>query len=486
MKSSGFVCDGTSDPSVCVGLPLYKNFQSHRHCVLHFPGKKSLKLFQDCADAKLNRDDFNFDGVWFPEELSLEFEAQEFASDVIFSNCTFNGKVSFSKCVFHQKAKFSQAEFEAGVNLENCEFREEADFSRSSFEDYTEFSACDFKSAVTFADCNFVGGVSMAVGFEHRTDFAAVVFESDVDFSDSEFRGETRFWGTRFQSCADFTETKVFAEFNFSNASFGDAARFGSPGWHSFCFGSKAELNFEHAQVDRPERISFHTVELKPSWFINVDSRRFVFTNVDWVSVSIAKNISAADPPELLAIAYRNLAVNAEENHRYGEASTFRYLAMDTPRLTEHSFPGVNWLLRKINRTWAWRFAHRRWGRIAFWRLSWWYWLASGYGERAFRAFLVLLGVWLLFAFSFTCVGFVVSEKDSLNNSDVAQSKYEAWGRPLNFPRAVTYTAGVITLQKPEPRPRTNTAHALLVLATILGPLQAALLALAIRRKFIR
>jgi hypothetical protein len=486
MKSSGFVCDGTSDPSVCVGLPPYKNWRSHRLCILHFPGKKSLKLFQDCADAKFDRDDFNFDGVWFPDELLLEFEEREFTTDVVFSNCTFNGAVSFRKCVFHQKAKFSNAEFKAEFNVDFCEFREEADFALSSFEGYTEFSGSDFKSSVTFADCNFVGGVSMAVGFEHRTDFAAAVFEDDVEFSDSEFRGETSFWGTRFQSAADFTETKVFAEFNFSYATFGDAVRFGSPGWHSYCFGLKAELSFGHAQVDQPERISFHTVELKPSWFINVDSRRFVFTNVNWNSVSIAKNISAADPPDLLAIAYRNLALNAEENHRYGEASTFRYLAMDTRRLTEYSFPGLDWVLRKINRRWAWRIANRRWGRIAFWQLSWWYWLASGYGERSFRAFIVLLGIWLLFAVSFTQVGFVVSEKNSLNNSDVTPSKYEAWGRPLNFPRAVTYTAGVMTFQKPEPPPQTNTAHALVILATILGPLQAALLALAIRRKFIR
>lgn len=486
MRSSGFVCDGTSDPSVCVGLPFYKNWQAHRLCILHFPGKKSLKLFEDCADAKFDRDDFNFDGVWFPDGLLVDFEEREFTTDVVFSNCTFNDSVSFRKCVFHQKAKFSDTEFKAEVNVDFCEFRDEADFSKSYFEDYTDFSGSDFKSSVTFADCNFVGWVRMAVGFEHRTDFAAAVFESEVDFSDSEFRGETRFWGTRFESAADFTETKVFAELNFSDATFVDAVRFGTPIWGGSCFAPDAELSFQYARIDHPERISFHTVELKPYWFVNVDSRKFVFTNVNWNSTSVAENLSPLDSPELLAIAYRNLAVNAEENHRYGEASTFRYLAMDTRRLTEYSFSSLDWLFRKINRTWGWRIAHRKWGRIAFWQLSWWYWLASGYGERAFRAFIILLGIWLLFAISFTQVGFVVSDKDSLNNSDVTASKYEAWGRPLNFPRAVTYAAGVMTFQKPEPRPRTNTADALVILATILGPLQAALLALAIRRKFIR
>jgi hypothetical protein len=63
-------------------------------------------LFENCADAKLDRDDFNFDGVWFPEELLLDYEDREFTNDVVFSNCTFNGKVSFRNCVFHQKVKF--------------------------------------------------------------------------------------------------------------------------------------------------------------------------------------------------------------------------------------------------------------------------------------------------------------------------------------------------------------------------------------------
>lgn len=199
MKSSDFVCDGTSDPSVCAGLPFYKNWQSHQLCVLHFPGKKSLKLFQDCADAKLDRDDFNFDGVWFPAELSLDFEDREFVSDVVFSNCTFNSEVSFRRCVFHKKAKFSDGKFNDDLNFEFCKFLEDADFSRSSFEGYTDFSGSDFKSSVTFADCTFVGEVIMAVGFEHRTNFRAAVLKVTLSFR-----------------IASFVEKLTFGEQNFS------------------------------------------------------------------------------------------------------------------------------------------------------------------------------------------------------------------------------------------------------------------------------
>jgi len=64
--------------------------------------------------------------------------------------------------------------------------------------------------------------------------------------------------------------------------------------------------------------------------------------------------------------------------------------------------------------------------------------------------------------------------------------KQDERGTPLKFRRALIYSAGVMTLQKPEPKPATTTAQAVVLLETVLGPVQAALLALAIRRKFMR
>jgi hypothetical protein len=50
----------------------------------------------------------------------------------------------------------------------------------------------------------------------------------------------------------------------------------------------------------------------------------------------------------------------------------------------------------------------------------------------------------------------------------------------------LTYSLAVMSLQRPEPKPMTAAAHALVTIESILGPVQAALLALAIRRKFMR
>jgi hypothetical protein len=198
-----------------------------------------------------------------------------------------------------------------------------------------------------------------------------------------------------------------------------------------------------------------------------VDARKFEFIDVDWDwrRIYIGAHVTAGPRPisafRLLSAACRNLAVNAEENHRYEEASRFRYMAMNTRRLEP-------------------------WREFAFWTLGWWYWLASGYGERAWRAFVVLIGMWLLAAALYTQVGFVRWEPKVSNEKEAAEAKRDEVGQPLRGWRPLTYSFGVMTLQKPEPRPATDAAQAVVMLETILGPVQAALLALAIRRKFMR
>jgi len=199
------------------------------------------------------------------------------------------------------------------------------------------------------------------------------------------------------------------------------------------------------------------------------DARKFEFINADWNWRSIStkqeiKSIGGKDvlsKHRLLAVACRNLAVNAEENHRYEEASRFRYMAMEARRL-------------------------ERWRGFAFWTLGWWYWLASGYGERVWRAFVVLIGIWLIAAALYMGVGFARWEPRVASQQEAAEARRDEVGESLRWPRSLTYSLGVMTLQKPETRPATNAAQSLVMLETILGPVQAALLALAIRRKFMR
>jgi hypothetical protein len=203
---------------------------------------------------------------------------------------------------------------------------------------------------------------------------------------------------------------------------------------------------------------------------VNVDARKFDFMDVEWgpnvkragtrldlhLELDALKDKKISPRHRLLSITCRQLALNAEENHRYEEASRFRYLSMEARR-------------KEV------------WRGQAFWRLYWWYWMASGYGERVWRAFVCLFAIWVIFAALYTKVWFTKPEDPT-----AVPTAIDVVGEPLGLKRALAYSLGVMSLQRPDPKPLTDAAEALVRLEAVLGPLQSALLALAIRRKFMR
>ena len=189
-------------------------------------------------------------------------------------------------------------------------------------------------------------------------------------------------------------------------------------------FGNNPSLDIQHTRIDQPERISFHTLIPRPHWFVNVDSRQFIFTDVswEWDRISIKQELplwkakEVSSPNRLLAIACRQLAENAEANNRYEEASRFRYWAMDLARRT-------------------------KWKGWSFWKTDWLhmlYWAVSGYGERILRALGVLAAVWVVFALLYTQVGFEQKppkpSNDSPSSATAVQSQSKTGSAsPLTF-----------------------------------------------------
>src|SRR6266480_4358248 len=523
---SAFVCDsGEEMRSACVGEPFYKEHEGKRYCVLHFPSQEKSADFQKAVQRKLDNKDFNFQGVWFSDELS--FFRFDFTGIANFDSATFNAEVDFSSAVLRAGANFSStifnvepdftgttfgaetpfsfAMFNAGANFIQAAFTSKADFTSATFSGDAYFSQAKFGGTAKFSFATFSGGANFNANFSAEADFDQAVFSGEANFGDAVFESNATFmWakigaeacfsGAVFSAWAGFGNAIFGAEVDFSNASFvGNAdffngtfkedadfrrasfkakanfARATFSGYLKFAgekeeplFGDKSSLDLDSARIEKPEHVSFHTVTMHPHWFVNVDAREFDFSNVHWKNdgkakpeIELLKEDDMASPHRLLAIACRKLAANSEENDRYREASHFRRMAMDAERL-------------------------ETWRGFGFLRLSWWYWLASGYGERPFQAFLVLIGLLLISAVLYTQVGFVRWEPKLASESDVVIAKRDDVGAPLKFNRALTYSVGVMTLQKPEPRPATTAAQTAVILGTILGPVQAALLALAI------
>jgi uncharacterized protein YjbI with pentapeptide repeats len=406
--------------TACVPPALYKH-EDRNYCVLHLPARKG-EAFKQAVNEKIKKNDFNFQAVWFPDDIRFV----EIVTKADFSHATFNAGASFIDVEFKKRANFFRATFNTAAYFNNAIFDDGVNLKQATFNAGVNFSGATFKNV----DCSFSN------------------FRGAVDFKQASFRGAADFSG------ATFRDHLVFAGRQ-----------------QQFRFSDLSTLNLQFARIEKPDCVSFHTLTLRPHCFVNVDARKFEFTNVEWSlwsghniddEITSLEALSVSSPHRLLAITCRHLAVNAEENHRYEEASKFRYMAMDARRL-------------------------EKWQGLDFRKLSWWYWLASGYGERIMRAAVVLLGILCVSAMFYMKVGFARWEAKRTSETETVAAKRDEVGEPFtSFSRALTYSAAVMTFQRPEPRAATTAAQTVVLLETILGPVQAALLALAIRRKFMR
>jgi len=495
--------------------------------------------------AKFSNDETDFSAVEFSSTNDTSFRHTKFSSKwIAFCNAKFTGyKVSFRKAIFSGSAHFSEAEFNCELSgFIDAEFQgewtyfSEAIFSASQgiyfngakfYSAWTAFSSTKFNGNSLFTNAEFNHGwttFSEAQFSGKETNFSEARFGGNVAFvsvifgaqrtlfSNTEFSGNRIFFsnaefsgGWTTFSEAQFTGSSAYfshAEFSgaqtvFMNTTFAGKRSYfqGTTFTEKVAFlGSRKRevfrphtwVRFDHCLIHKPELLTFNTVLLRPGWFVNVDVRKVDFTDVEWyMSLDQGMNLESAlrslkqrfsdavlalrrrrlgqawqnvtanpltyelealkerkidAPYPLLSQAYQRLAANYEDNRNYAGASGFNYWAMDTQR-------------------------RERWmSAFAPWRLLWWYWVLSGYGERTWRS-----AMWLaVILFGFAVLYMLIGYKQA-------------------FPEAVAYSLGVMSHQAA----KLACSGCILLqyfvfVEGIVGPLQVALFALALRRRFMR
>jgi len=264
-------------------------------------------------------------------------------------------------------------------------------------------------------------------------------------------------------------------------------------------FGNNVWLSLEQARVEKAKRISFKNTRLRPTWFTNVDLRNFIFLDVDWENAdggnkntnaelkALQKRKITGRPHRMLTITCRQLAVNYEDHNHYEQASNFRRMAMDLV-FWEKWLSLKIWLMHPLmffivrGETYVRRYKikshkiYERWQRKKRISFSFWqsfdiphylYRTLSFYGEsweRALMWFILICPIFALLYFSF--------------------GSFES--KMLGFTDSLTYSLQVMSFQKPEPKPIGFQTTLIYSLEIIFATIQAALLALAIRRKFMR
>lgn len=465
-------CPGSARPA-CHGEPTHKHEGAH-YCLFHWPSAGKAREFKEALEAKLGAGDYDFRGVWFPAPLHL-LGGRAFETRIDFSQATFNGGVYFVNARFKAEAMFAGAVFKVGAMFYDCVFDQTPVFNYARFETEANFTSAHFKRGADFRSATFIRK-AMFAGADfyknHEATFEMAMFEQEAHFEAANFWANANFEEAVFQGEVRFIKTTFAIRASFNKVTFRDYVRFeGNEGHRMFneptltadTLRALPRLELRWARIENPRRVFFESLILRPHWFVKVvNARDLNFSNVKWVwgstreEIERVKDSGVPAPREALEITCRQLADNANDNHLYEDASGLRFIAMETRR-------------------------SEKWRGFVPYKLSWWYWLASGYGERVWQAAAWLACIWLLWASLYVSMGFPRWPKVAPESQDTTATRVgtmEAWSQ------ALVYSAGVMTLQRPEPRPTTTAAQALVVFETILGPIQGALLALAIRRKF--
>jgi hypothetical protein len=495
--------------TVCRDNPLnYTDDDGNLFCVFHFPSLEKKEGFEIALYNKIKNEDYLFDGTWFP--IEIDFSDHEFNQHAYFNSAIFNFDTSFEKTNFNEDCGFVGTTFKKRVSFKEAKFfrnsklNDSTNFYSVTFEDVADFQQVIFHNSVNFSGSKFyetdhnVGNDETLLKNLFRTTFSSAHFEQDANFENvifgensknklgnslffnkaefdkianfrnAEFNYYIHFTKTIFDGTADFRDTLIKDALNFEEAKFNSYARF-SGKENEYKSWSENGFNFSSVEIEKPERIFFQTVQLKPDFFTNTDIRKFDFTDIKWNKKNFAFDWSRfkdfkfwkkeakerKTSYKTLEKIYHRFATYAEENKEYNAASDFRYTAFDIQRIT------------------PW------YGRLPI-TLHWWYKWTSRFGESWLWAFGVLVFLLTLFTFYFSIARFSVCPKDSNNDSNCVL-------RTLSKSEAVHQTLMTISLQNVIYRKTlTEGEDIIILLMKFFTPIQFGLLFLAIRRKFMR
>ncbi len=136
---------------------------------------------------------------------SNELYIADFEEDVVFENCTFDGKMPFKYSTFYKKVQFSHCTFNAKANFKYAIFKQFSDFSDSSFRKYTDFKYAKLMEDSDFFNVHFTNYADFKyASFYKRITFKSAIFDDYADFKYADFKDEGNFLNTKFRGIYDF------------------------------------------------------------------------------------------------------------------------------------------------------------------------------------------------------------------------------------------------------------------------------------------
>src|SRR5687768_12203950 len=105
---------------VCQNLPVQYEHEGKHYCLLHYPNFEKAEAFDNEFQKRLDDEDYNFRGIYFPTILSL-FN-KKFEKHIDFISATFTKGVRVNSTTFIQPIDFIGAEFMADISFYEVNF----------------------------------------------------------------------------------------------------------------------------------------------------------------------------------------------------------------------------------------------------------------------------------------------------------------------------------------------------------------------------
>ena len=409
------------------------------------------------------------------------FIKAHFWKEVFFGHAHFKKSAIFTEAEFENKVNFSRTKFKEGADFSNAVFSSDVFFYHANFYDgnnnyEADFSDANFKGNAHFYESRFLGDADFTgAQFFKEADFIQSRFSGDAVFSYSKFKGEVKYSRSAYKGIAFFVNTRFEQETSFKETFFNNEADFSATHFEKVAyFSAMLEQNTDKKYyIDIPigynlfngiarfkniiiiNALRLEKANLKKASFIDTDVRQIEFLNCVWPEESgqrilhdhsqLSKPLPKEQHIDLIKkveILYRRLKQKAKESHDEAEASLWHYGEKEMQR--QRGGPGgfFSWVIINL------------------------YCAFSGYAERPVRAFYFFIGLIFFFAL------LLAWTKD---------------GTGHGLGELLLSTLQYATFEKtPEIVPKETWGMVVKLGAKLLIPLQAALMALAIRNRFRR
>ena len=395
---------------------------------------------------------------------AVSFRAARFQDDALFEQVTFSSSADFSDAVFSKAVDFGRAVFEKRTTFRGARFEGPQEypvsFYRADFNEDVSFSGARFSTSPNFNRANFNG----------NADFQQVEFSGGAEFRDATFVGELSLAHVELAGKVKFTETHLLGETEFTDVA-----------------------------LAKDAVLVFDRVDLGKISFLDTNLELITFRQVEWAKPAVRLGIGKREDclwDELRPISehadrdhyriaenYQQLVLNYEKKRDYERAAAFYIGEMEMHRKSA----GDSWSQGRLRPL--------RWVKEIF-NVYNVYRLASNYGTSYWQSFGILVVLVLVFSLTFLYSGFQPSKEAAGETPRLIH--YNLVSEPGDTPaiaskwladyrEAVLFTLSLVTFQKDRfYEPVGWQSRLVLNLAVVIIVSQAALVFLAIRRRFRR